>query len=112
MEGSAVRVFIVSDNALVANGLKHLLWRNFQGLISVCCYYDLRSTLQQLKYGCDLIIVDKNLDGITATEALQSINLICPETEGIIYDTNTHVLNELASYLQKVIRDSKEEGYG
>jgi len=100
MEAIVWRVFIVSENALVANGLRHQLLQEFAGSYSVSCFYDFKSCLCALKDGCDLVIVDPEVDGKKGAEVLLSVKLICPDSKGLIYHEISQLLMDIESFMR------------
>lgn len=100
MKAAVQKVFILAENALVGNGLRHRLQERYYGMIEVECFFDFKSCLRAVKDGCDLVIVDAVLDGKKGPEILLSVKLISPDTKGLIYSSNEEVLDSMDSILR------------
>lgn len=98
------RVFIVAENALVVNGLKHRISRRFGDAMQVKCFYDFKTCLRHIKSGCEVIIVDPELDGKKAEDVFRSVRLINPSTRGIVHHDESQVLNVLEQFIPQQLQ--------
>jgi hypothetical protein len=101
MKAPVQKVFIVAENALVVNGLRHLLQERYSGLIQVTCFFDFKSCLRNVKEGCNILITDPLLDGKRGPEVVLSVKLISPRTKVLIYCSTEDVLADMDSILQE-----------
>lgn len=95
-----LNVFIVAENALIVNGLKHYLKKEFQD-IEITNFYDSRSCLRKIDKQTQVVIVDDFIHGRSGIEALRSIKTINPEIEVVMHSSR----EEVASYLHLYCRD-------
>jgi hypothetical protein len=96
MRTTDLNVFIVAENALLVNGLKHYLREKFGLSLNISCFYDFKSCLKNVKADTDVVIVDFFLDGKKSTDVLRSVKLINPGTQGILHTCDEEVAENLA----------------
>ncbi|MCW3075904.1 MAG: hypothetical protein JWO32_513 [Bacteroidetes bacterium] len=101
-----INLFIVADNALVANGLKHYL-RNQFGDINIFNFYDSRSCLKKIKKDTQVVVLDNVIHGRSGVETMRSIKTINPETEVIMHTSG----EEVASFL-RILYKGKNYQFG
>lgn len=89
-----LNVFIVADNALVVNGLKHYLKNKF-GEIDITNFYDSRSCLKKINEKTQIVVIDHFIHGRSGMDTLMSIKTINPHTEVIMHTSG----EDVASYL-------------
>ncbi|MBA3664169.1 MAG: response regulator [Bacteroidetes bacterium] len=92
-----INLFIVADNALVANGLKHYLNQKFSN-INVFNFYDSRSCLKHINKETQVVILDHVIHGKSGIDTLRSIKTINPDTEVIMHTSGEDVVNFLNGY--------------
>lgn len=95
-----LNLFIVADNALVANGLKHYLQNKFED-IQVTNFYDSRSCLKKINKQTQIVVIDQNINGKTAVDTLRSIKTINPETEVVLHTSCEDVADFLKTFKDK-----------
>lgn len=101
MKAAVQKVFIVAENALVVNGLRHRLQERYSGLIQVTCFFDFKSCLRKVKEGCNIVITDPVLDGKRGPEVVHSVKLISPRTKVLIYSSTEDVMADMDTILQE-----------
>lgn len=101
MKAPVLKVFIVAENALVVNGLRHLLQERYVGMIQVTCFFDFKSCLRRVKEACNILITDPLLDGKKGSEVVLSVKLISPLTKVLIYSSTEEVLVDMDRILKR-----------
>lgn len=95
-----INLFIVADNALVANGLKHFLGKKFTD-VTISRFYDCRTCLKKINRDTQVVILDHVIHGRSGEEAMRSIKTINPDTEVIMHTSREDVAAMLEIYCQK-----------
>jgi DNA-binding NtrC family response regulator len=95
-----MNVFIVADNALVANGLRHFLGKKFKD-ITITRFYDCRTCLKRITRDTAVVILDHTIHGRSGEEALRSVKTINPNTEVIMHTSAEDVASMLEIYITR-----------
>jgi DNA-binding NtrC family response regulator len=98
-----INLFIVADNALIANGLKNYLSQKFRD-INVTRFYDCRSCLKNINGKTCVVVLDHVIHGRSGEEAMRSIKTINPGTEVIMHTSRDEVASRLEVYCQERMR--------
>jgi len=91
MKMQKLNLFIVANNALVVNGLKHFLEDRFGDGLNISNFYSSKSCLKNLKGDTQVIVMDYFLQGRSASEILKSINNINPNTRVVMHSSGEDV---------------------
>lgn len=76
------KILIVDDQALVRNALKKVLT---QAGYEACCAADGYGALKLIKEAApDLVLLDRNLPGLTGSQVLKEIRRLAPEIKVIV----------------------------
>src|SRR5258706_15613810 len=100
MERENLNLFILADNALVVNGLKHYLEERFNSRIRVYSFYDTKSCLKKVNRHTNVVVLDYFIGGRSGMEALRCIKALNPETEIIFHSSNDDVMAAVNAYLK------------
>ncbi len=91
MENRKINLIIVSDNALVVNGLKHYLIKRFGNWINIMGFYDRKSCLKNIDGYTGVVVLDHFISGKPGIETLKRIKVLSPATEIIMHSSNEEV---------------------
>lgn len=97
MEEEKLNLFIVADNVLVVNGLKHYLTERFGDKIRITNFYDSRSCLKKLHSGIHMVVLDYVISGRSVAETLKSIRKINPNAKVVMHSSNEEVAASIVS---------------
>jgi DNA-binding NarL/FixJ family response regulator len=91
MEMQRLNLFILSDNALVVNGLRHYLESRFPNRVMVTGFYDGKSCLKKVDQNTHVVVMDYFLEGRSSLPTLKCIEAINPRTKIIMHSCNQDV---------------------
>lgn len=103
-----LNLFIVADNALVVNGLKHYLRNQFED-IEVTNFYDSRSCLKKINKQTQIVVIDQNINDKTGVDTLRSIKTINPETEVVVHTSREDVAAFLNLYYKEKVHTLRQK---
>ncbi|MGZ3901028.1 MAG: response regulator [Bacteroidia bacterium] len=92
-----LNLFIVADNALVANGLKHYLRARFSNM-NILNFYDSRSCLKNINKQTAVVVLDHFIHGRSGADTSRSIKTINPDTDVIMHTSGEEVATYLSTY--------------
>jgi DNA-binding NarL/FixJ family response regulator len=98
METQRINVFVLADNALVVNGLRHYLEDRFGDGINITGFYDNRSCLKKISDDTHIVVLDYFIGGRSGMETLRCIRAINSETEVIMHSSNEDVAVAINAY--------------
>jgi len=98
MTEEKINLFIVADNILVVNGLKHYLEARFGDSICISNFYDSRSCLKKINDRIQMVVLDYFISGRSATETHNTIKKINPKTRVIMHSSNEEVAASIEEY--------------
>ncbi|HEX8515511.1 MAG TPA: response regulator [Bacteroidia bacterium] len=88
METQGLNLFIVDDNKLMVNDLKHYLQNKFGQGVRVSTFNDGQSCLEMVDKKTDIVILDYFLEDESGLDVLKSIKSKNPKTEVIMLSSN------------------------
>jgi DNA-binding NarL/FixJ family response regulator len=91
MEKQRLNLFIVANNALVGNGLRHYLQSRFGGSVRITNFYNSRTCLKKMDKSTQLVVLDYFLSGKSGLETLKCIKAINPDAEVIMHSSSEAV---------------------
>lgn len=98
MEAQGINLFIVDDNKLVLNDLKHYLINKFGMSVQISTFSDGESCLAKVDKQTHVVILDYFLNGQNGLEILKSIKDINPKTEVIMFTSNEEIGAAIESF--------------
>ena len=101
MENGKINLFIVADNALVVNGLKHYIQKRFGTWINIFGFYDRKSCLKKVDGSTGVVVLDHFINGKPGIETLKSIKAINPLTEVIMHSSNEEVAELIHAFRKR-----------
>jgi DNA-binding NarL/FixJ family response regulator len=101
MESGKINLFIVADNALLVNGLKHYLEKRFGTGVRISNFYNKKSCLKKVNKNTQVVIVDSFLGGKSGFETLKTIKTINPNTEIIMHTSEEEVASSIEAFRKK-----------
>lgn len=91
METQGTNLFIVDDNQLIVEALKHHLQDKFGQSLNVSTFSDGESCLQKIDSDTNIVILDYFMEGKNGLEILKSIKAANPKTEVIMLSSNEDI---------------------
>jgi DNA-binding NarL/FixJ family response regulator len=85
-------LYILSDNALIVNGLRHYLNSNFGESIQIIGFCDTRSFLQEVNTETDIVVLDYFIEGKDTFNIRRHLNSVNPMVKVVIHLGKEHVL--------------------
>jgi DNA-binding NtrC family response regulator len=98
MEGK-INIFILADNVLVVNGLRHYLEDRFKERVSVSGFYETKSCLKNINGQTHLVVLDYFIGGRSGKETLRLIKAVNDETEVIMHSSNEDVAAAVNAFM-------------
>jgi DNA-binding NtrC family response regulator len=98
MNGRKLNLFIVADNVLIVNGLRHYLLNRFGESIQVSNFYDRRSCLRKLNKETQIVVLDQKIAGREGQDTAKTIKKINPQTVVIMHSSNEEVAASVAAF--------------
>lgn len=111
MESKTIKLFVVSDNALVAQGLRRYLNRNFNGIFEVSCFYDSRSCVRHIESDTQVVVIDDMVEGRSATDISKMIYRINPDVKVIDHHSEQEVGALISEMLSGEMIDAKKYSF-
>jgi DNA-binding NarL/FixJ family response regulator len=103
MDAQKLNIYILADNALVVNGLRHALESRFRQRVNVTGFYDSRSCLKKVDANTHLAVLDYFLEGKSSLATSKCISAVNPKTRVIMHSSKEDVLNSVGSLLNGVV---------
>jgi DNA-binding NarL/FixJ family response regulator len=100
MEEKKIKVFILGDNALVANGLRHFLRNRFGSTVQAVCFYDMKSCVRRIDEETSAVVLDYFVEGKGSAGIVRSIKTLNPRTSIIMHSSNEDVADSIEALLQ------------
>jgi DNA-binding NtrC family response regulator len=100
MKTKELNLYIVAENALVVNGLRHYLENRFGNNVHITSFYDCKSCLKCVRQDTDAVVVDYFMEGKKGSDVLKAVNAINPKTQGIFHSTSTEVATTVEALLR------------
>jgi DNA-binding NarL/FixJ family response regulator len=91
METNNINLFIVDDNAIMVNNLKHYLQSRFGAGFNISTFSNGESCLKEINSSTHIVIMDYSLEGKNGLEVLKEIKAINPKTEVIMLSANEDI---------------------
>ena len=91
METQGINLFIVDDNQLIVEALKHHLQNKFGPSLKVSTFADGDSCLEKVDSDTNIVILDYFMEGKNGLEVLKSIKAVNPKTEVIMLSSNEDI---------------------
>jgi DNA-binding NarL/FixJ family response regulator len=104
MDTQTLNVFILSDNALVVNGLRHSLESKFRQNIRVTGFYDSRNCIKKVDENTHVVILDYFLEGKSCIPTLKCIQAINPKCRIIMHSCFEDVASAIESLMVGEVR--------
>ncbi len=101
MENRIINLFIVADNALVVNGLKHYLNKRFGTTICISNFYNKKSCLKKVNKNTQVVVLDYLENDKSVLETFKKIRTINPVTEIILPSSNEDIANSIDAFQKK-----------
>jgi DNA-binding NtrC family response regulator len=98
MNISALNLFIVDDDALMAAGLRNHLTGRFGTEVNISIFPTGRSALRRVDNKTHLVILDYFLEGENGNDILRAIKIISPKTKVIMFSSNEDITAAIASF--------------
>ena len=92
MEAQKTNIFILSDNALVVNGLRHALEDRFRGKVNVTGFFDSRNCLKKIDASAHVVVLDHFLEGKSSLPTSKCISALNPNTRIIMHSSREDVI--------------------
>ncbi len=101
MRTKELNLFILADNALVVNGLRHFLEDRFGASVRISQFFDVKSFLKQVSHTTDAVVVDYSVEGKKGSDIIKAVKDLNPHTEAIFHSSN----EEIAATVRGLIRE-------
>ena len=101
MEDEKINLFIVADNALVVNGLKHYLDKRFGRAIKISNFYNKKSCLRKIGKNTEIVVLDYFFGERSGAETIKTIKSINPFTEVIMHTSNEEVASSIEEFQKR-----------
>jgi DNA-binding NarL/FixJ family response regulator len=93
-----LNLFILANNALVVNGLRHYLIERFGDGLNISNYYDTRTCLRNLKTDTQVIVTDVFLNGKNAADSLKIVREKNPGAHIVLHSSKEAVAAWIDQY--------------
>ena len=98
MKPEKLNLFIVANNPLLVNGLRHHLEDRFGPSLNISNFYNGRSLLRRIDENTQVVVMDHLLQGRAGHEILKGIKAINPSIEVIMHSTDDEVIASIEAY--------------
>ena len=103
METQKTNIFILSDNALVVNGLRHELEDRFRGMVNVTGFFDSRSCLKKVDASTHVVVLDHFLEGKSSLPASKCISALNPNARIIMHSSREEVISSVDARITNAV---------
>ena len=91
METKEINVFIVDENIIMVNNLKHYLQSRFGSGFNITTFNNGESCLEKMDSNTHIVIMDYSLKGKNGLQILKEIKIINPKTKVIMLSANEDI---------------------
>lgn len=95
METQKLNIFILADNSLVVNGLRHTLENRFQHRVNVSGFYDSRNCLKKVDHNTQAVVLDYFLEEKSSLATFKCIQAINPKARIIMHSCKEDIINAI-----------------
>lgn len=103
MKNQNLDLFVVNDNAMVVNSLKHFLEQKFGTALSIFTFNTGKSALEKIDTNTRLVILGYSLKDENINEVPESIKKINPYTKVMMLSSNEDVSNAIESFQKMLV---------